>query len=187
MSRYYNDELSHYGMPRRSGRYKWGSGERPYQGDGPVGGIGVAHIGGKGNPHIAASAGALFQPNIATGKGKANVSAAERALNETNKGIESVKSTARQLHDTSKKNRPSSTQIKEVKNMTDDELRQYVNRKNLERQYYEAVKDPATNDGYNKIQNVLAVVGSVVSIAAGAATIYSSVKLAQQKKTGGDD
>lgn len=26
-----NDELLHYGMPRRSGRYPWGSGEDPYQ------------------------------------------------------------------------------------------------------------------------------------------------------------
>ena len=28
------DELMHYGMPRRSGRYPWGSGEDPYQHDG---------------------------------------------------------------------------------------------------------------------------------------------------------
>ena len=28
---YDNDELWHYGMPRRSGRYPWGSGENPYQ------------------------------------------------------------------------------------------------------------------------------------------------------------
>ena len=28
-----NDILMHYGMPRRSGRYPWGSGENPYQGD----------------------------------------------------------------------------------------------------------------------------------------------------------
>lgn len=26
-----NDILIHYGMPRRSGRYPWGSGENPYQ------------------------------------------------------------------------------------------------------------------------------------------------------------
>ena len=26
------DELFHYGMPRRSGRYPWGSGKNPYQG-----------------------------------------------------------------------------------------------------------------------------------------------------------
>ena len=25
------DELMHYGMPRRSGRYPWGSGDNPYQ------------------------------------------------------------------------------------------------------------------------------------------------------------
>ena len=24
-------ELKHYGIPRRSGRYPWGSGENPYQ------------------------------------------------------------------------------------------------------------------------------------------------------------
>ena len=27
------NELSHYGTPRHSGRYPWGSGENPYQGD----------------------------------------------------------------------------------------------------------------------------------------------------------
>ena len=26
-----NDHLAHYGLPRRSGRYKWGSGNEPYQ------------------------------------------------------------------------------------------------------------------------------------------------------------
>ena len=26
-----NDDLMHYGIPRRSGRYPWGSGEDPYQ------------------------------------------------------------------------------------------------------------------------------------------------------------
>ena len=26
-----NDHLAHYGLPRRSGRYKWGSGKEPYQ------------------------------------------------------------------------------------------------------------------------------------------------------------
>lgn len=26
----WNDELYHYGMPRRSGRYKWGSGKNPF-------------------------------------------------------------------------------------------------------------------------------------------------------------
>lgn len=29
--------LEHYGIPRRSGRYPWGSGSRPFQGDGSAG------------------------------------------------------------------------------------------------------------------------------------------------------
>lgn len=28
-----NDYIAHYGVKRRSGRYPWGSGDRPYQGD----------------------------------------------------------------------------------------------------------------------------------------------------------
>ena len=30
----FNDHLEHYGLPRRSGRYKWGSGKDPYQSTG---------------------------------------------------------------------------------------------------------------------------------------------------------
>lgn len=31
-----NNYLEHYGIPRRSGRYPWGSGSRPFQGDSAV-------------------------------------------------------------------------------------------------------------------------------------------------------
>ena len=31
MNKVSEDILMHYGMPRRSGRYPWGSGEDPYQ------------------------------------------------------------------------------------------------------------------------------------------------------------
>ena len=52
------DELSHYGMPRRSGRYPWGSGEDPYQHSGDF----LARIEelkkqGLGNTEIAKSMG----------------------------------------------------------------------------------------------------------------------------------
>lgn len=33
-SEYFSDELLHFGIKRRSGRYPWGSGERPYQSGG---------------------------------------------------------------------------------------------------------------------------------------------------------
>ena len=31
MNQITEDELQHYGMPKRSGRYPWGSGDDPYQ------------------------------------------------------------------------------------------------------------------------------------------------------------
>ena len=44
-----NDHLEHYGLPRRSGRYKWGSGKDPYQ-----------STGGKRSFNKAASAGERY-------------------------------------------------------------------------------------------------------------------------------
>lgn len=54
------DELMHYGMPRRSGRYPWGSGENPYQHSGDF----LARVeelkkSGKSEPEIAKELGIL--------------------------------------------------------------------------------------------------------------------------------
>lgn len=52
------DELFHYGTPRRSGRYPWGSGEDPYQhGSGFLGAVNTMHKSGMSESEIAEALG----------------------------------------------------------------------------------------------------------------------------------
>lgn len=52
------DELFHYGTPRRSGRYPWGSGEDPYQhGSGFLGAVETMHKSGMSESEIAEALG----------------------------------------------------------------------------------------------------------------------------------
>ncbi len=52
------DELFHYGTPRRSGRYPWGSGEDPYQhGSGFLGAVSTMHNSGMSESEIAEALG----------------------------------------------------------------------------------------------------------------------------------
>lgn len=52
------DELFHYGTPRHSGRYPWGSGEDPYQhGGGFLGAVNTMHKSGMSESEIAEALG----------------------------------------------------------------------------------------------------------------------------------
>lgn len=93
----YETELYHYGKPRRSGRYPWGSGDRPYQSGGSI----IVRKSKK--------------------KSKNNDSGSESDVKAT------AKSTAK-------------SDVKQPGQMTGDELREAVNRMQLEKQYLDLMK-----------------------------------------------
>lgn len=152
MARYYDDfsdehddYLAHTGN-KNSGRYKRGSGQRPFQ-------------------H-------MFNPTLKNGKGP-NQSPFEKTMGTTGKGIESVQKTEGAIHGLKNVGQDIKNR-NDARHMTDDELRQVINRKNLEKQYAEAMADPARDYGHQKLQAILGTVGTAVSIAGGIATIYSA-------------
>lgn len=199
MGRYYDDYLEHFGVKHRSGRYKWGSGERPYQGEGGVpsgyskkkragavakgvaigAGVGAAGVAGayaaKHNSKVAG----YLEPSLKNGKGNENASPLEKTASGINKSVQSIQSTSRQLHNTTYN--PSKAEREQVAKMSNKELQDVITRKNLERNYYQAIQDPAVESGYNTVQNILAVAGTIATIAGAGATIYSSYKLASEK------
>ena len=63
--------LEHYGIPRRSGRYPWGSGSRPFQGDSPA-----AKSSGKSKSSGESGKTGLFK------KGKTKTKSSEEDLSE---------------------------------------------------------------------------------------------------------
>lgn len=112
-SEYY---LAHYGLPRRSGRYKWGSGKDPYQ-----------STGGKRTLVKAASAGERYIKSKLGSSKRSQKKAAKAREREEN---EKAKALAKQ-----QKKDKYRDQKAYVKSLSDEELRKINTRDQMESQY----------------------------------------------------
>ena len=115
-----NDHLAHYGLPRRSGRYKWGSGKDPYQ-----------STGGKRSFKKTASAGERYIKSKLVSSKRAQKKAERKAANDREKE-ENEK--AKALAKEQKKNKYRNEKAY-VKSLSDEELRKINTRDQLESQY----------------------------------------------------
>ena len=107
-----NDHLEHYGLPRRSGRYKWGSGKDPYQ-----------STGGKRSFKKAASAGERYiKSKLGSSKRSQKKAAKAREKEENEKAKEQRKNKYR-------------NEKAYVKSLSDEELRKINSRDQMESQY----------------------------------------------------
>ena len=111
-----NDHLEHYGLPRRSGRYKWGSGKDPYQ-----------STGGKRSFKKAASAGERYIKSKLGSSKRAQKKAAKAHEKEEN---EKAKALAKEQRKNKYRNEKAY-----VKSLSDEELRKINTRDQLESQY----------------------------------------------------
>ena len=109
----FNDHLAHYGLPRRSGRYKWGSGKDPYQ-----------STGGKRSFKKAASAGERYIKSK-LGSSKRPQKKAERKAAKAREKEENKKA---------KENKYRNEKAY-VKSLSDEELRKINSRDQMESQY----------------------------------------------------
>ena len=108
----FNDHLAHYGLPRRSGRYKWGSGKDPYQ-----------STGGKRSFKKAAKAGEHYiQSKLGSSKRAQKKAAKAREKEKNEKAKEQRKNKYR-------------NEKAYVKSLSDEELRKINTRDQLESQY----------------------------------------------------
>ena len=108
-----NDHLEHYGLPRRSGRYKWGSGKDPYQ-----------STGGKRSFKKTALAGERYIKSK-LGSSKRAQKKAERKAAKAREKEENEKAKANKYRD----------EKAYVKSLSDEELRKINTRDQLESQY----------------------------------------------------
>ena len=115
-----NDHLEHYGLPRRSGRYKWGSGKDPYQ-----------STGGKRSFKKAASAGERYIKSK-LGSSKRVQKKAEKKSAKAREKEENEK--AKALAKEQRKNKYRNEKAY-VKSLSDEELRKINSRDQMESQY----------------------------------------------------
>ena len=108
-----NDHLEHYGLPRRSGRYKWGSGKDPYQ-----------SIERKSSLKKEISKGERYI--------KSKLSPSNRAKNK-------AELKAAKAHEKEEKKKAKANKYRDekayVKSLSDEELRRINNRDTMESQY----------------------------------------------------
>ena len=140
-------------MPRRSGRYPWGSGDRPYQ---SLGGKSKKHGGGDG----LSGSDSQRQRNLKTAK---------KVSRETSNALRTID---RNIDDGSRSNEKKWERM-DLSNMTDQELRDKINRENLEIQYSKTFnsQEPEISKGKKFVKNMfkygiegLEVAGTVISI-----------------------
>ena len=111
-----NDHLAHYGLPRRSGRYKWGSGKDPYQ-----------STGGKRSFKKAAKAGEHYI--------QSKLGSSKRAQKKAEK--KAAKAREKEDNEKAKEQRKNKYRNEKayVKSLSDEELRKINTRDQLESQY----------------------------------------------------
>ena len=116
-SEYY---LAHYGLPRRSGRYKWGSGKEPYQ-----------STGSKRTLKSTAAAGERYIKSKLGSSKRAQKKAEKKAVKaRENEENEKAKALAKQ-----QKKDKYRDQKAYVKSLSDEELRKINTRDQMESQY----------------------------------------------------
>ena len=119
-----NDHLEHYGLPRRSGRYKWGSGKDPYQ-----------STGGKRSFKKTALAGERYIKSKLGSSKRAQKKAAEAREKEAAKTREKEENEkAKALAKEQRKNKYRDEKAY-VKSLSDEDLRRINNRDAMESQY----------------------------------------------------
>lgn len=156
----WREELYHSGKPRRSGRYPWGSGDRPYQSE--TAGFRLK----KKVKAAGAIAGKVVAPTIKGGKDKPNISPAEKTI----RNVRDISSTVYGA----KKRKLSKQYAEEASSMSNEELRRSIERMNLEDTYVNK-KSSRYIDGKTSALDILDTIGDVTSIAAAIAGIGSVI------------
>lgn len=152
-----SEELYHYGIPRKSGRYPYGSGKEPYQDDPKKRRL---------NKDESAPKATSKRPQSIWAKHRA-AQAAKKAMKERE----------------AKKAAASKPEAK-VKSMSDDELRRVIARMNLEQEYMSKIsKSSKTKSGSDFIKKTVSTadtaakfIGSISKITAGSYAAYVTGK-----------
>lgn len=156
--------LAHKGVPHGQGPTGRGSGRYPY--------------GSTGNTANSRRnrGGALFSKTIKQGKGKDNISPAEGIVRNTKSGVDSTKvALDNAISLRNRINRKKTAKNVDLSNKSDKEMRDYINRINLERQYLDAIS-PRKGEGLDYVSDIIGVIGGIAGIATSAVVITSIVK-----------
>ncbi len=153
--------IFHSGTPRHSGRFPWGSGKRPFQ---RLGGKAPKPHSGKSDDEMQSY---IKRRNLERQYDKmyreANPSKLEAAKEIADKSYE----TANRIKNAIPQGNDSKSRM-DLSSMTDKELRDAINRENLERQYNQMFNTDTTKTGKQYVTDALNVIGTVTGVTSSA-------------------
>lgn len=117
---------------------------------------------------------AALDRNIKVGKDKSPISPVEKMTKDASTGVENAKQGIRAVRRLRDRNRKAPKT--DLSHMTDQELRQRVNRMNLERQYSSLTTED-TSRGFDNAEDILDVFGNIVGIAGGTLGIIATIAM----------
>lgn len=121
----YAEELYHYGIPRKSGRYPWGSGKEPYQ----------------SNPAMAKKAAKVASPSKNFSK-KPETFWEKRRKAQAAKQREKDKAAKAKAEEEAKAKEAAKPASQKAKEMSDEDLVRAINRLRLEQTYLSMLEPP---------------------------------------------
>lgn len=127
----------------------------------------------------------VLDRTIKRGKDKENISPATDVAKNVNNAIDNTGRTYRAIKDASKATQRElerAKRVKEVQKMSTEELRQKINRLNLEKQYLD-LTDPYKNQGKDKVEQIIDVASGIGGLAVSAVMVAEGVKYLKGLKT----
>lgn len=115
-----------------------------------------------------------FTPSVKQGKDKESISPAEKAIKKTKEGVESSKKMVEQIGEL----RGDSKRVRayeEASKMSDQELRNVINRINLEKQYVDLTSSNLTK-GERYASTTLSLAGDILAVSLSAAGLIVAIK-----------
>lgn len=146
----YGDELYHYGVPRKSGRYPYGSGKEPYQDDPKKRRLNKDESAPKATSNTRVSA----QKN--SSKKPESIWAKHRRLQAEKRDAElreAKRKAAVQAEEKRKKEEAAKPPSQKAKEMSDEELVRAINRLRLE-QTYMSMLNPSNQQSQQQAQKI---------------------------------
>lgn len=144
--------LMHYGIPRKSGRYPWGSGERPYQGD-----------------------------SISTKKKHGLLSFRKNKQNKAEKAIQNLTKEQYEKEKEKALTRGTATEVLLFKNdLTTKQMQDAVNRINIERQLSN-ISRQERDDAWNSVNRAMKKVGDVKNWSSIVIELYNMIEKQMSK------
>ena len=182
-----NDVLIHEGKPRRSGRYPCGSGEHPYQ---------SLKIGNRRYQNKDGTFTAEGEKRYAKEKYKNSLQKQKNQLSDegvrdvdgwvkddlekAHRVVKTGSDTVRELQRMERKTSPKPKKERmDLSKMTDQELRQKINRELIERQYndlFGKTSEPKISKGRKYLRETLDIAGGVLAVGASSLSIALAIK-----------